>query len=265
MKLRPLVSGLVLPLWLAACAGGYVPHEGAALERPSAEKPVSSEGQRKAKAHVELGTAYAQIGRYGVALDEAREAASYDSSYAPAYELMGIVHMYLEENSLAASNFQRALNLAPGDPVILNSYGWFMCASGREREGLEMLNAAARNPYYTTPTRALANAGLCSLRLQNEPQAEQYFRRALDADGNNAPVMFHLAALSYKRGTYEIARRYLAMMHDGREPTAESLWLALRVERRLANRTAEASFAQQLKRRFPTSPEYQALLQGQFQ
>jgi hypothetical protein len=76
VKLRPLVSGLVLPLWLAACAGGYVPHEGAALERPSAEKPVSSEGQRKAKAHVELGTAYAQIGRLRVMTPATRRPMS---------------------------------------------------------------------------------------------------------------------------------------------------------------------------------------------
>ena len=47
-------------------------------------------------------------------------------------------------------------------------------------------------------------------------------------------------------------------------PTSESLWLALRIERRLGERAQEQAFANQLRRRFPESPEYQALQRGQF-
>jgi type IV pilus assembly protein PilF len=47
-------------------------------------------------------------------------------------------------------------------------------------------------------------------------------------------------------------------------PSAESLWLAVRIERKLGERVAEQSFANQLRRRFPGSPEYQALQRGQF-
>jgi type IV pilus assembly protein PilF len=49
------------------------------------------------------------------------------------------------------------------------------------------------------------------------------------------------------------------------QPTAASLWLALRIERRLGSRTAELSYANQLRRRFPDSPEYQALQRGQYE
>ena len=48
------------------------------------------------------------------------------------------------------------------------------------------------------------------------------------------------------------------------EPTPESLWMALRVERRLGDRNAEASFAGQLRRRYPGSREYQLLQRGEF-
>ena len=47
-------------------------------------------------------------------------------------------------------------------------------------------------------------------------------------------------------------------------PTSESLWLALRIERRLGERVQEQAFANQLRRRYPESPEYQALQRGQF-
>ena len=46
--------------------------------------------------------------------------------------------------------------------------------------------------------------------------------------------------------------------------TAEVLWLALRIERRLGDRAAEASLANQLRRRFPASPEFAAFQRGAF-
>ena len=82
---------------MSACAGPQIPGGVTRLERPVSEQPVQSDGRRKAKVHVELGQAYFQAGRFGVALDEARAAATYDSGYAPVYMLMGQVHMFLEE------------------------------------------------------------------------------------------------------------------------------------------------------------------------
>jgi type IV pilus assembly protein PilF len=42
------------------------------------------------------------------------------------------------------------------------------------------------------------------------------------------------------------------------------LWLALRVERKLGQRLAEAKLASQLRRRFPGSRETQALQRGDY-
>jgi type IV pilus assembly protein PilF len=49
------------------------------------------------------------------------------------------------------------------------------------------------------------------------------------------------------------------------EATAESLWLALRIERRLGQRADELSYANQLRRRFPQSMEAQALQRGAYE
>ena len=265
MTLRRALPAIAFVLALAGCAGPRFGGPVASIERPASEQPVVTDARRKAKIHVELGQAYFQVGRYGVALDEAKAAATYDRDYAPAYQLMGLVHMFLEENAVAAAQFEQALRLAPGDPEIMNSYGWFLCATGREQAGLEQLVAAARNPYYQMPTRAFANAGLCQLKLGNDAAAEAQFLRAVEADNGNQQAIFHLAAISYRRAAYEASKRYLAALHQAGEPTAESLWLAIRVERKLGDRSAEASFVQQLRRRFPGSLEYQAFMQGQYQ
>ena len=254
----------VLPL--GACVGPQPGGSLARMERPVSEMPVGKDEARgKAKVHVELGQAYFQVGRYGVALDEAKAAIFYDSRYAPAYQLMGMVHMFLEESQIADANFSHALSLAPGDPEIQNSYGWFLCSTGKEAAGIEMLQSAARNPYYQTPTRAYANVGLCQLRLNNDTAAERSFLRAVELDNTNHQAVFHLAGIAYRRGANEAAKRYIGALNQAVEPTAESLWLAIRIERRLGDRAAEASLVQQLRRRFPGSPEYQAFLQGQYQ
>ena len=44
-------------------------------------------------------------------------------------------------------------------------------------------------------------------------------------------------------------------------PTAEVLWLGVRIERALDDRQAEALYAQQLRRLFPGAPETQLLTQ----
>ena len=48
-------------------------------------------------------------------------------------------------------------------------------------------------------------------------------------------------------------------------PTAESLWLGVRVERRLGDRNSEASYAMQLRNKFPNSVEARALGAGKFE
>jgi len=49
------------------------------------------------------------------------------------------------------------------------------------------------------------------------------------------------------------------------DPSAEVLWLYLRVERRLGDNSTESSLAAQLRRKYPDSPEYQELLRGNFE
>jgi type IV pilus assembly protein PilF len=48
------------------------------------------------------------------------------------------------------------------------------------------------------------------------------------------------------------------------EPSAEGLWLAVRIERKVGDSTGEGSYANQLRRRFPASREYQQMQRGEY-
>jgi type IV pilus assembly protein PilF len=253
---------------LAACAAPNNPSAPVAdpIARPSSEAPVATDARAASKVHVELGTAYLQSGRPGVALDEARVAVAYDRSYASAHLLMALIYGDLEQFELAAPSFEEAARLAPGDPEVNNAYGWFLCARGRETEGLQRLEQAARNPYYRNPSIAWANAGLCYLRLRDDAAAEQRFLRAIQADENNRQALYRLADIGLRNGRYQRAKQWADMLvQKTPAPTEEVLWMALRIERKLGNKDAVASYAAKLRRDFPGSNEYQDFLQGKFE
>lgn len=234
--------------------------------RPTTDLPAAANSQRsRAKAHTDLGNAYVETGKFGVALDEAKEALSYDPNYAPAYLLMGQVYAYLEQYDQAREPFERAARLAPGDPTINNAYGWFLCVRGQELEGVARLEQAARNPYYQRPAMAWTNIGLCQLRRKDDRAAEQAFMRAVQTDGSSVRALYSLSDIAYRNGNYSRAREWMNTLQSRLpEPGAEVLWLALRIERKLGNKQAETDYSIKLRRNFMASDEYQALMQGKY-
>lgn len=261
----PLMAGLCVVVAGCATLPGVGESGAPTAVRPLLDQPPAGSAQARAKISVELGTAYFEVGRFDVALDEARSALSHDPGYAPAFHLMALVHMLVGDTEAAREQFERALRDAPNDPDFNNSFGWFLCGVGEEQEGLRRLALAARNPYYRHPTRPYTNAGLCYLRLNDDEAARDQFRRAVLVEPGNARALYHLADIDYRRGDYAAARTILVQLHQQQEPSAESVWLGLRTERRLGNREAEASYAAQLRGRFGDSPEYRSMIQGNFE
>ena len=259
---------------LAALAGGLIAacatHETTTeMIQPTDPNygPVVGEvkdARTRAKAHTDLAAAYYELGNVGVALEEVRIAIAADANYAPAYNVHGLVNMDLRENGAAEASFQRGLKLAPQDPDLNHNYGWFLCQTGREDQSIGWFMNAVRNPLYPTPAKSFAAAGRC-LQKRDPAEASKYFERALRLDPNNLQAMLPYAELLYRRGQLQQARELVGRFNKLLpEPTAESLWLALRIERKRGDRLAETSFATQLRRRYSNSSEFQSLLRGDY-
>lgn len=222
------------------------------------------DARNRARVHTELASLYYGRGNMGVALEELRIATAADASYAPAHGMFGLVYMDLRENQLAEASFERALKLSPNDADINHNYGWFLCQTRREPDSIRYFLQAIRNPLYSTPWRSYSAAGVCSLRSDNPKDAEEFFQRALRMEPDEPASLLQLGQIRYRQGRMEEARRLVSRHNKLLNPTAESLWLALRIERRLGQRVAAQSYANQLRRRYPGSPEYQALRRGKF-
>ena len=259
------LSLILVVLFLTACNGSSPVRQDEPAQQSMSQQMASSESQRRAKAHTELGVLYLQQGRHAIALEEAKIALSADSSYAPAYDLLGLTHLDLHENAIAAENFQRALSLAPGDPDINQNYGWFLCQTGKEQESIAYFQRAVKNPLYTTPAKSFLSAGICSIRLKDDKAAEGFFNMVLRYDGTNAQANYWLADIRYRQNRYAEAKQRIDEVHRAMEPNPETLWLAIRIDRKAGDRESEARNMSQLRRKFPSSTEYQRLMQGQFE
>ena len=231
---------------------------------PGAITGKVDEPRNRARVHTELASLYFERGNMGVALEELRIATNADPTYAPAHGLFGLLYTELRENKLAEQSFQRGLGLAPEDPDLNHNYGWFLCQTQRESEAIKYFMLAVRNPLYSTPGRSFAAAGVCALRKNEIKDAEQYFLRALKIDADDPASLLNLGQIRYRQGNYDESRQLVMRFNKLGQPSPESLWLALRIERKVGDRAAEANFAGQLRRRYPQSREHQLLQRGEF-
>lgn len=219
----------------------------------------------RAKLRTELAALYFQGGDYIVALEELTLALSVNPDYAPAYSLRGLVLYYIKEFASAERDFKRALSLDEKNPEINNNYGWFLCQTGKVKESIDYFQRAIKNPLYRTPEIAWLNAGSCYIKINELDAAEDALRRILRFTPDNPQALYNLAQVAYKRGNFEAAKVHLMSVVKQTDPSAEVLWLMVRIDRRMGDRVSESSFATQLRRKFPDSPEYQELLKGNFE
>ncbi|MFT3733965.1 MAG: type IV pilus biogenesis/stability protein PilW [Rhodocyclaceae bacterium] len=264
----------VAGLLLAACSGVPLSSSGSreanpvvSVERPMSDQPATTEYRRNAKVHVELGTAYVEGEQLGVALDEARHAIAYDKGYAPAHVLMGKVFALLTQYPQAEASFGEAVRIAPGDPEVNSEYGWYLCSRDKFSQGTQRLSAALGNPYFKNPARAWGLLGFCHVRAKDYASAELALSKSYQLDPQNLRVIYQLAEVALRAEALPRAREFANELAAKLSPgaTPESVWLSLRIERKMGNRIAETKLANQLARDYPASAEYQSYLQGKFE
>ena len=254
---------LVAVALLAGCTTSQQPAEQKPNEFASMSKADST--TERARTFTQLAAAYYERAQYKIALDELRKAITADSGYGPAYNVYGLIYMDMAEDRLAEENFRRAIELNPNDSNARTNFGWFLCTRGQYEAGQAQFAQALSNPLYTQPERAMTNAGLCAEKKGDLVLAEQNLLNALKLQPDNPNVILKLANLNLRQGRLMDARRLLDR-HDERAPqSAESLWLGVRLERKLGDRSQEAAYGLQLRKHFPDSKEARLLLAGQYE
>ncbi|MCV2363779.1 type IV pilus biogenesis/stability protein PilW [Paucibacter sp. DJ1R-11] len=254
---RMLLAGLVLVL--AACAA----------PAPSSSGPRTDSDQtdadRRAGVRLELAAGYFARGQHNTALDEIKQALAVKPDMREAINLRGLVYAAMGEPQLADENFRRALTLYPQDPDTLHNYGWLFCQQQRWAEANIRFDQALASPSYRAPARTYLAKGVCEARAGRLADAEASLVKAFEFDPANPAVAVNLAEVLYRNQQFERARFYINRVNaQSEQSNAQTLWLALRIERRMNNQSGVEQLSQLLRRRHPQSPELQAFNNGRF-
>lgn len=254
---------------LAALAIGVAMVAGCAVPPPAGQDLRTAsdmtDADRRAKLRMELASGYFARGQATTALDEVKQALVARPDLPEAYNLRGLIYASLGEPKLAEESFQRALQLNPNEADSMHNYGWFLCEQRRYEAAIAQFDAAVAQPRYRDVPRSLLAKGLCQARAGDLPGAERTLSRSYEMDPTNPATAFNLGEVLFRLSEYERARFYLRRVNS--QPAtanAQSLWLAARVERRLGNDVGMRGLGEQLRMRFPQSPEALRFERGQF-
>lgn len=223
-----------------------------------------TQGRKRARIRLELAIGYFEQGQTTVALDEIKQSLAADPSYAEAYNLRGLVYMRLDDAGLAEDSFRRAIALTPREPNTLHNYGWLLCQQKRYGDALAQFSAAMAVPNYRDTAKTLMTQGVCQIQAGQRAEAERTLIQAYEIDAGNPVIGYNLASLLAQRNDYARAQFFIRRVNNSPSANAESLWLGIKVERRLGNPEALAQLVGQLQRRFPTSREALAYERGNF-
>jgi type IV pilus assembly protein PilF len=254
LRLAPLL------MLAGACALAACNHNPPAYERPV--RTYKKQPAQAAIANMQLAIEYMKLNQLANARDCIERALTEDSSNADVQATAALVYERLNDPAKAEHAYENAMRLGKNDPRIANSFAGFLCRTGKTAAGEKMFNDVARNPLYTTPEVALANAGVCVRSAGNLVDADRYFTKALAIRPNMPEALLQQGNVAFDRGdaaqARDIVQKYLAV----NPPTPEILWLGFRAQRKLGDPVAAAVYARRVQTEFPNSQQAQNMRNG---
>jgi len=216
---------------------------------------------RAAESNTRLGVAYLERGEIQVAMEKLELALSHDPEHVPAHLALAIVYQSIDRDQKALEHLKTAVRLAPGDGGAHNSYAVLLCQVGRFDEADRQFRAALEDPFYPTPSAALANAGYCARRAGRLQDAERYLRQALELEPANRQALYNLAEVSLEQDKLMSARAFIQRLEASGPLDPGSLMLGWRIEREIGDIQTAERYATALMRQYPESPQASMLRQ----
>jgi type IV pilus assembly protein PilF len=224
-----------------------------------------ADAKRRAEVRMELASGYFRRGQLDVALEEVKRVLVIDPNLSAAHNLSGLIHASRGEEALAEQSFRQALQVNARDTDAMQNFGWFLCQRKRYPEADAMFVQALGVQQSREASRTLLAQGVCQANAGQLTDAERTLARGYEIDPTNPSIAVNLADVLHRRGEYERARFYVRRVNN--QPamvTAQTLWLAARIESRLGNQTGVQELGRQLRARFGDTREAVAFERGQF-
>lgn len=222
------------------------------------------EVRKRARIRLELAVGYFEQGQTTIALDELKQSIAADPTYGQAYNLRGLIYMRLNDFQFAEESFRKALAIDSRNSNVMHNLGWLLCQQAKYPQAQQLFNQALANPQYEERAKTFRAQGLCQVRAGLRDEAEQSLIKSFELDPGNPVTVYNLATLLFERRDFARAQSYVRRLNNSQLANEESLWLGIKVERRMENREAMLQLADQLEKRFPQSNQTGAYRRGAF-
>lgn len=206
-----------------------------------------------AESNTSLGLEYMNRGQYEVALGKLKKAVREDPTYAPGQTVIAVLYERIGEQDLAGKHYKKAYEADPKDGDVNNNYGVYLCQTNKESQAIEHFLRALDDPFYSSPSIALTNAGSCALRSGNFTEADEYLRRALKIEPDFPDALMNMSRLNYEQNNYLTARAFMQRFEAAAGHGAETLLLAYQIEMASNNRKAANTYKLMLESNYPES------------
>lgn len=214
--------------------------------------------------HLRLGMEYLAEGNLSAAhYNFEKVLRAYPQDYR-AQLAMAVYEQRIGENSAAEKRYLHAMQLAPVNGIVLNSYGVFLCNSGRYTAAQQQFSIAASLPDYAQVADSLENAGYCFLKANRDRDAKTLLTRALRYDSAKGASLLAEAERQLQQGKYARVQLLLDVYQTILPVSAGSLWLQIRSAALMNRQDRVQHYGRQLARDFPQSKQYQHFLAHEY-
>lgn len=222
----------------------------------SSSSDQESATRKRARLRMELALNYFAQGKTEIALEEVNQALVVDPALVDAYNLRAVIYMQLGSFSGAEDDFRKALQINPQSFDTRQNMAWLYCQQSRFNEAFALFNGLLKETTYFGKSKTLLTLGICQDKAGLGQEAVTSLTKAFEAEPGNSVIAYNLAAQLFKQSEWVKAQFYLKRINATEQANAESLWLGIKVEKKLGQMQSMAALASVLKKKFPQSNEY---------
>ena len=179
------------------------------------------------RAHAVLGNHYYALQNYTKAVEHYGEATKIDSTFAPAYNMLGYGNWFMGDFAAAEEAFKKYIELMPNDPNPYDSYAELLMKLGRFDESVAQYEKAlAQDPHFFSAHRGIA----ADLMFKGKPdEAKAQLQKEYDLardDGERRTALFEMTVLHVDGGKMDSALTLMDKQYEMAEKNNDVLQMA---------------------------------------
>ena len=185
--------------------------------------------EEAAKTRMSLGLTYLQNNNYTQAKKNLDKALEFNPRSADVQYAMAYYYQLVGDNLRAEEYYKTAIDLAPNNGDIANSYGAFKCQNGDYEKAKAYFFEAINNRLYANAAQTYENLALCAQSQGKLDEAIGYFEDALQHQPARGKTLFLLSELYIVSQQWDLAESTLQKYQRVAKVTPDSLWLAYEI------------------------------------